>query len=146
MNLIDVRDVAIGHILAADRGRIGERYILGGETVPMSRLLEMLTGFTGLAMPRTRVPYLLALGIAGVSEWIADHVSRKSPRASLAGVQIAGASVICNISKAAGELGFKPRPVHEALGAEIAWLYEQGFIHRPLATPVLQELRSYHRA
>ena len=98
MNLVDVRDVALGHILAADRGRIGERYILGCETVPTSRLLEILTDFTGLGLPRTRVLYLLALGIAG-------------------------ASGICNISKAVRELGFKPGPVHETLGAEIAWGY-----------------------
>ena len=146
MNLIDVRDVALGHILAADRGRTGERYILGGEAVGMSRLMEMLTDFTGLTMPRTRLPYLLALGVAGVSEWIADHISRKSPMASLAGVQIAGASGICDISKAVRELGFKPRPIYEALRAEIAWLYDHGFIHRPLASPVLQELESCRRA
>jgi dihydroflavonol-4-reductase len=143
MNLIDVRDVAVGHILAADRGRIGERYILGGETVRMSRLLGMLTDFTGLAMPRIRVPYLLALGVAGVSEWIANHISRKSPKASLAGVQIAGASGVCNISKAVRELGLKPRPVREALQAEIGWLYDHGFIRRPLAQPMRQKLTSH---
>jgi dihydroflavonol-4-reductase len=143
MNLIDVRDVAVGHILAADRGRIGERYILGGETVRMSRLLQMLTDFTGLAMPRMRVPYLLALGVAGVSEWIANHISRKSPKASLAGVQIAGASGICNNSKAVRELGLKPRPVREALRDEIGWLYGHGFIRRPLAQPMRQKLKSH---
>lgn len=142
MNLVDVEDVAFGHILAADRGRIGERYILGGETVHMSRLLLMLAEFTGLGMPRTRVPYLLALGVAGVSEWIADRISRKSPKASLAGVRIAGVSGICDSSKAVRELGFKPRPVRQALQAQIAWLYDHGFIHRSLPPSVLQELRS----
>lgn len=146
MNLVDVRDVALGHILAAERGRIGERYILGGETVSMSRLLGILTDLTGLAMPGTRIPYLLALGVAGVSEWIADRISRKSPKASLAGVQIAGASGICNISKAVRELGFNPGPAPAAIRAEIAWLYDQGMIHRRLASPVLQGLRSYRRA
>lgn len=146
MNLVDVKDVALGHILAAERGRIGERYILGGETVHMSRLLEMLTGFTGLPMPRTRVPYLLALGIAGMSEWIANVITRKPPKASLAGVRIAGASGMCNISKAARELGFTPRPIHEALLAEIIWLYDHGFIHRPLARPVLPKFESCLRA
>jgi dihydroflavonol-4-reductase len=143
MNFIDVRDLALGHILAADRGRIGERYILGGETVRMSHLLELLHELTGLPMPRTRVPYLVALGIAGVSEWIADHVSRKPPKASLAGVQIAGAAVTFDSSKAVRELGFEPRPVRTALGAEIAWLYDQGFIHRSLVEPALETLASF---
>jgi dihydroflavonol-4-reductase len=104
MNFIDAWDTALGHILAADRGRVGERYILGGETVRMSHFLEMLHNLTGLPMPRTRVPYLVALGVAGVSEWIADHVSRKPPKASLAGVQIAGASVSFDSSKAVRDL------------------------------------------
>jgi dihydroflavonol-4-reductase len=143
MNCIDVQDVALGHILAADRGRIGERYILGGETVRMSRLLEMLHDFTSLPMPRTCVPYPLALGVAGVSEWIADHISGKPPKATLTGVRIAGASVTLNASKATRELGLKPRPMRAALGAEIAWLYDRRLIHRPLAKPVLQTLGSY---
>jgi dihydroflavonol-4-reductase len=145
MNFIDAWDVALGHILAADRGRVGERYILGGETVRMSHFLEMLHNLTGLPMPRTRVPYLVALGVAGVSEWIADHVSRKPPKASLAGVQIAGASVSFDSSKAMRELGLEPRPIRTALGAEIAWLYDQGLIHRSLPHPALQALESFRR-
>lgn len=142
INFIDVQDVALGHILAADRGRVGERYILGGETMRLSYLLEVLHELTGLPMPRTRVPYLVALGVASVSEWIADHVSRKSPKASLAGVQIAGASVSFDLSKAMRELRLEPHPVRAALGAEIAWLYDQGYIRRPIAEPVLRTLAS----
>ena len=109
----------------------------------MSRLLETLTDFTGLPMPRTRVPYLMAFGVAGVSDWIADHIIRKPPKASLAGVQIAGTSRSFDISKTVRELGLEPRPVHGALGAEIVWLYDQGLIRRPLARPVLQKLESF---
>jgi dihydroflavonol-4-reductase len=109
----------------------------------MSQLLEMLHDFTSLPMPHTCVPYALALGVAGVSEWIADHLSGKPPKASLTGVRIAGASMTLNASKAMRELGLKPRPMHAALGAEIAWLYDRGLIHRPLAEPVLQALGTY---
>ena len=146
MNLIDARDIALGHILAAEQGRIGERYLLGAETVRMSRLLEMLTDFSGLQMPHTRVPYLMALGVACASEWFADHISRKPPKASLAGVQIAGTSRLFDLSRTVRELGLEPRPVPEALGAEVAWLYDQGLIRRPLTRPALQILESFRCA
>lgn len=145
MNCIDVQDLALGLILAAARGRTGERYLLTGETVRMSRLLAMLHDFSGLPMPRIRVPYLVALGVAGVSEWIADHISGKPPKASLAGVRIAAASMPLDRSKAMRELEFEPHPIRAALGAEIAWLHDEGLILRPLAEPALRALEPYRR-
>jgi dihydroflavonol-4-reductase len=68
MHLINVQDIALGHVLTAEQGRIGERYLLGGETMRMARLLETLTDFTGLPMLRIRVPYPMAFGVAGVSK------------------------------------------------------------------------------
>jgi dihydroflavonol-4-reductase len=143
MNLIDVRDAALGHVLAAASGRAGERYILGGENVRMSRLLEMLNGLSGLPMPQIRVPFALALAFARVSEWTADYISRKSPKASVAGVRIAAASMALDCSRAGRELGLEPRPVRDALGAEIAWLHEQGLIHRPLPAAAVAALDSF---
>jgi dihydroflavonol-4-reductase len=140
MNLIDVRDVALGHLLAAENGRIGERYILGGENLCTSRLLESLHELTGLPMPRIRVPYLLALSVAAVSEFVADYLTRRPPKAPLTGVRIAGASMVFDCSKAKRELGLETGPVYEALGAEIACLSERGLIRRPLPTPALHAL------
>ncbi len=94
MNLIDVRDAAMGHVLAAEHGRIGERYILGGENLRMSQILSMLHEITDLPMPRLRIPYALALGWAAVSELIADRLTHRPPQASLAGVRVAGASMV----------------------------------------------------
>ena len=70
--MVDVRDVAKGHILAAERGRIGERYILGNENLNLSELLGFIEKITGLAMPKARIPYWLALISGVLSELIAD--------------------------------------------------------------------------
>ena len=72
LNMVDVRDVAKGHILAAERGRIGERYILGNENLNLSELLGFIEKITGLAMPKARIPYWLALISGVLSELIAD--------------------------------------------------------------------------
>src|SRR6185369_9846487 len=84
-NLVDARDAALGHILAAERGRIGQRYILGAENIELSQLLEELTLLTGLAMPRFRVPYGLAFVAALVSEALAN-ITKRPPTAPLTGV------------------------------------------------------------
>jgi dihydroflavonol-4-reductase len=130
MNLIDVRDAALGHILAAERGRIGERYILGGENLRMSQVLNMVQEVTDLPMPRLRIPYALALGWAAVSEFIADNLTHRPPAASLAGVRVAGASMIFDCSKAVCELGLSPRPVRQAIADGLLFLCQQGRLHR----------------
>lgn len=130
MNLIDVRDAAFGHILAAERGRVGERYILGGENLHLSHVLKILQDLTDLPMPRLRIPYVLALGVAAVSELIADIVTHKPPKVSLAGVRVAGASMVFDCSKAVRELGLSPRPVRNAIAEGLLFLCEQGQIHR----------------
>jgi dihydroflavonol-4-reductase len=130
MNLIDVRDAALGHILAAERGRVGERYILGGENLRLSQVLKILQDLTDLPMPRLRIPYVLALGVAAVSELIADTVTHNPPSVSLAGVRVAGASMVFDCSKAVRELGLSPRPVRNAIAEGLLFLCEQGRIHR----------------
>ncbi len=126
MNLVDVRDVAMGHLLAAERGRIGERYILGGENVRLSQVLRLLEDLTGLPMTRRHIPYGVALGFAAVSEWIADRITHRSPRASLTGVRVAGASMIFDCSKAVQELGLPQTPVSHAIAEGILFLRDQG--------------------
>lgn len=131
MNLIDVRDAALGHILAAERGRIGERYILGGENLRMSQVLTLLQELTDVPMPRLQVPYPVALGVAAVSEFIADTVTHRPPKASLAGVRIAGASMIFDCAKAVRELGHAPRPVRQAIAEGLLFLCRQGRVKQP---------------
>lgn len=130
LNLVDVRDVAIGHILAADNGRLGERYILGGENLKISHLLALLHELTGLSMPRMQVPYGLALIFAAVSEFVADHITHRPPRAPLTGVRLMRRPMHFDSSKARTELGLPQTPLHTSLADAIRWFREQGYLRR----------------
>lgn len=130
MNIIHVRDAALGHILAAEKGKIGERYILGGENLRLSAVLAILEELTGLPMPKLRIPYGVALAVAAVSEFVADNITRRPPRASLTGVRIAGAEMRFDNSKAVRELGLPVTPARQALGDAVAWLEDQKLITR----------------
>jgi dihydroflavonol-4-reductase len=80
--MVDVRDVAKGHILAAERGRIGQRYILGNENLNLSELLGFIEEITGFAMPKVRIPYWLALIYGVLSELIADYITSPSAKST----------------------------------------------------------------
>jgi nucleoside-diphosphate-sugar epimerase len=122
LNLVDVRDVANGMILAAERGRVGERYILGGEHVSLAQLLNTVT--RGAASRRSiNVPGPLALLAAMVSEWLATHVTHRMPVATTEGVRLALRAVQLDSSKAARELGYRPREIEDALSETTAWLH-----------------------
>lgn len=135
---MDVRDVAKGHILAAERGRLGERYILGNENLNLSELLGFIEEITGLAMPTVRIPYWLALIYGVLSELIADYVTHQAPRAPLTGVQLARYPKFFNSEKAINELGFPQSSLRKALVDEIEWLLNNGLIVRRL--PLLKEI------
>jgi dihydroflavonol-4-reductase len=143
MNLIDVRDAALGHLLAAEHGRPGERYILGGENIRLAAVLEILRDLTGFPMPRLRIPYALALTVSAVSEFFADTITHAPPRASLTGVRIAGASMVFDCTKAVRELGLPQSPVDRALAEGLDWLWMEGHIRRPLNDRRRAFLRSY---
>lgn len=130
LNLIDVRSLALGHWLAAQHGRIGERYILGGENLHLSALLERLAAITGLSMPRTRVHPWLALGFAAVSEWVADMITKQPPVAPLSGVRLACASMPFRVDKARTELGLSAADTDTALTDAILWFRDQGMLTR----------------
>ncbi len=146
MNMIDVRDAALGHILAAERGRVGERYILGGENLRLSHVLNILHDLTGLKMPRLRIPYFIALGVAAVSEMIADRITHKPPKASLTGVRVAGASMVFDCSKAVKELGLPQSSVRKAIAEGLLFLCAQGKIRQAELQARLEPLRSAYRA
>jgi dihydroflavonol-4-reductase len=115
LNLVDVRDAALGHILAAERGRIGERYILGGTNIDMTDLIAQVSGLTGRPGPKRAVPGWLALASAHISEWLADHITGRMPEAPVTGVRLALAGADLDAGKARRELGFAPRPLEESL-------------------------------
>lgn len=121
LNLVDVRDVAAGIMLAGDKGRAGERYILGGENIALRDLLRLLEQVSGRKMPKRTVPKSLALA-AGIFGDISSRFTRKPPAATREGVLLALRSAPFDSSKAKRELGYAPRPIEEALREEMDWL------------------------
>jgi dihydroflavonol-4-reductase len=122
LNWVHVRDVAVGHILAAERGRIGERYILGNAdgNWTMKRMLNVLAELTGLPAPRHRVPYRIAWGFACIDE-ACSRLTGQPPRAPLAGVRMARYKMFFNPAKAIRELGLPQTPPTQALADAVAW-------------------------
>jgi dihydroflavonol-4-reductase len=122
LNVVDVRDVAAGIILAAERGRSGERYILGGENFALREFLRLLESTSGRHTPWRSLPAPLALAIAAAAEWIADHLTRREPPATWEGVRLALRSVPIDSRKARLGLGYAPRPIQRALSETVQWL------------------------
>ncbi|WP_406695161.1 NAD-dependent epimerase/dehydratase family protein [Singulisphaera sp. Ch08] len=128
LNLIDVRDVAEGLILTMERGEPGRRYLLGGENLTLVGLLGILSEQTGVPVPRWRVPYPLGLAVAHFSEFWADHVSGRTPKATVTGVKLTQRTMHFDASRSLAALGLKPRPVRESLADSVAWLRQVGQI------------------
>jgi dihydroflavonol-4-reductase len=126
LNLADVRDMAEGMILAAERGRIGERYILGGENLSMHELVVLIGQFTGKTLSPLWIPPWLALSAGVISGWLATNITRSTPAATAEGVRLALRSRPVDIGKARRELGYAPRKVEPALAQSLAWLMKQG--------------------
>jgi dihydroflavonol-4-reductase len=130
LNLVDVRDVAAGMVLAARHGRAGERYILGGENLWLRDLLPLLEEKSGRRMPRRVVPGALAAAVGRVAGWVADNVTHKPPVASREAIALALRSAPLDSSKARSELGYTPRPVDEALTEVVERFKREGTARR----------------
>jgi dihydroflavonol-4-reductase len=129
LNWVHVRDVAQGHILAAEKGRIGERYILGHAqgNWTMRETLEVLQQITGLPAPTFRVPYGIALAAAYVNE-AAARITGKPPKAPLAGVRMAKHTMFFNPGKAVRELGLPQTPPRQAFSDAVEWFRSNGYV------------------
>ena len=129
LNWVHVRDVAIGHILAAERGRVGERYILGHADAnwTMKQAFQVLAEITGISAPKFQVPYAIALAAAYVNEGTAA-LTGKPPKAPLAGVRMARYKMFFNPAKAIRELGLPQTPPKQALIDAVAWFREHGYV------------------
>lgn len=126
LNLVDVRDVAEGHLLAAEKGRPGERYILGHRNMSLKEILEMLADLTGLPGPRFRVPHWLPMAVAAVDTCRA-RVFRGEPRIALDAVRLSRRPMYFDAGKAVRELGLPQTPVEQALGRAADWFREKGY-------------------
>lgn len=121
-NVVDVRDVAAGMILAAQKGRSGERYILGGENMSLGEILSALDEITGRERIKMSIPGTLALGMSAVAEFFSTWLSHRRPIATMEGVRLALRSARLDDSKARRELGYASRPIRQALAEFVAWL------------------------
>jgi len=115
LNLVDARDVAEGHWLAATVGEPGKRYILGAHNLPLGDLLRHLQDISGVPMPTRQVPYPLAWVAAWISEVVADYITRRPPAAPLTGVRLAGIRVRFNNRWTRDALSWQPRPLVDTL-------------------------------
>jgi len=129
LNWVHVRDVACGHVLAAERGRLGERYILGHAegNWTMKRALEVLAGITGRPAPRWQIPYGVAAAFAHLDE-AKSRLTGKPPRAPLAGVRMARYKMFFNPAKAIRELGLPQTPPEQALADAVEWFGAHGYL------------------
>ena len=128
LNWVHVRDVAIGHILAAERGRVGERYILGCAegNWTMEQTFAVLEELTGIAAPHTRIPYWAALTAAYANEGLAS-LTGKPPKVPLAGVRMGRHKMFFNPAKALRELGLPQTSPREALSEAVEWFRHNGY-------------------
>ena len=131
LNWVHVRDVAVGHILAAEKGTVGERYILGNAkgNWTMQQTLQVLENLTGLPAPKFRVPYSVALAAAHVDEAIARFTG-KPPKAPLAGVRMARYKMFFSPAKAIRELGLPQTNPRQALADAVEWFRANGYVTR----------------
>jgi dihydroflavonol-4-reductase len=126
LNLVDVRDTAEGHLLACERGRQGERYILGGQNLTLKQIFEKLERISGCKAPTIRIPYFVAY-LAGVASTGFANITGKEPRAPLDGVKMARKKMFASHAKAARELGFQPGSADIALSRAVKWFRENGY-------------------
>ena len=127
LNLVPAEDVSVGHWLAAERGRIGERYILGGRNMALKEILEALASISGRPSPRIRMPLALALA-AAYSDAFVSRLLGREPRIPLEGVRMARHPMFVNSSKAEAELGFRAGSVEAALDRAVRWYVENNYV------------------
>jgi dihydroflavonol-4-reductase len=115
LNIVSVEDVAQGHILAESKGKVGERYILGGENLTLQEILENLARICGSRMPRFPMPWAVALIAAYLDQFFMGTILRREPSIPLEGVRMARHKMFVSSAKACRELGYSPRPAEQAL-------------------------------
>lgn len=128
LNLVDATDCARGHLAALEKGRSGERYILGGENLTLKQILDKLAAITGLPSPTVEVPHFVALGAAVVDEVWTGRIRGREPRATIDAVRMGRKKMYVSSAKAERELGWKVIPVDGALRRAAHWFRAQGYV------------------
>ncbi|MEE8187841.1 MAG: hopanoid-associated sugar epimerase [Kiloniellales bacterium] len=128
LNIVHVDDVAAGHLLAFERGRLGERYLLGGQNMALREILAEVARLCGRRPPRLRLPHGLVLPVAYAAEAWARLSRGGEPFVTLDGLRMARKRMFFSSAKAESELGYKSRPPQEALGDAVHWFREAGYL------------------
>ena len=127
LNFVGVEECANGHLLVAEKGKVGERYLLGAENLTLKGLLDLLAEITGLKAPKWKIPHGMALGVAYVESAFARLLG-KEPQIPVEGVKIAQHMMFVDASRAKRELGFQPGPVRSALERAVRWYGANGYV------------------
>jgi dihydroflavonol-4-reductase len=127
LNLVDVRDCAEGHLLAMEKARPGERYILGGENLTLKQILDKLAAITTLPSPSIRLPYAVAYATGVVDTLVTGKMRNREPRVTLDSVRMGRKKMFVSSAKAERELGWNPGPVDGALRRAVEWFRANGY-------------------
>ena len=127
LNLVDVAECAQGHIAALEKGRSGERYILGGENLTLKQILDRLADITGLPSPKIKVPYVVALATGVVDQVVTGYIRNREPRATIDAVRMGRKKMFVSSGKAEHDLGWKTVPVDAALRRAVEWFQANGY-------------------
>lgn len=128
LNLVDVREVARGHVLAMEKARPGERYILGGQNLTLKQLLDKLSSITGLPSPKLQVPHAVAMGFAAFDQFFAGTILKTEPRATVEAVRMGRKKMFASSAKAERELGYQVVPIESALKRAVDWFQANGYV------------------
>jgi dihydroflavonol-4-reductase len=135
LNIVGVEDVAAGHLLAAEKGQVGERYILGGRNLTLKHILEALAGISGRPAPRVKLPHVVALVAGYADEWY-SRIAGREPQIPVEGVKMSRHKMFIESDKAERELGYKPGKVEAALERAVRWYEDNGYIPNGAAANV----------
>jgi dihydroflavonol-4-reductase len=127
LNVVAVEDVAAGHLLAAEKGRIGERYILGGRNMTLKQILDALSAIAGRPAPRVRMPHAVALAAGYADQWL-SRLAGREPRIPVEGVRMSRHRMFIESDKAGRELGYQAQPPRRALERAVRWYEENGYV------------------
>jgi dihydroflavonol-4-reductase len=127
LNVVDAGDTAEGHLLACERGRSGERYILGSENLTLQQIFERLEAISGVPAPKVRIPYGVAYA-AGLVSTAWASLTGQEPRAPIDAVRMARKKMWVSHDKATRELGFEPGPAEGALRRAVEWFRSNGYV------------------
>jgi dihydroflavonol-4-reductase len=128
LNVAPVEDIAAGHLLAAEKGRVGQRYILGGRNMTLKQILDALSAITGRPAPRVRLPHAVALAAGYADQWF-SRLAGREPQIPVEGVKMSRHHMFVESDKAVRELGYKPTSVEAALERAVNWYQQHGYLN-----------------